>query len=476
MDATYSPFSSSFAELSTLDLAELRQVREGWFIEYKKEGVNAKALAKEVSAFANTYGGWLFIGVAEANKTDPVAEKFDGMPLEECHVIEQRLRQGAASNLSHAPYFSSRTLHGPCDEIGLSEGYGVVAVHVPSSIGAPHVHADGGIYRRVAEGSEPKREHDRYQIQQLFERAEEAEGRVRDWVRAEPEMSKGESESTFVRVLFHPDPNHSGMPSLGLSGAELIECLRSPSDAHLISWMPFDNIFFQPSGVVGRQAKGNRREALTLTIKIYWDLRMELIVPIPRIDQMEEGRLSSCISSYEHFRDAFKRIRGHAEPGYRLADLNYLSTLLISATGLYRYLLRKSGWDSGFCCKAQAINIWRVVPFLDTHFYMNWIEENGPPVPQNSNVTSPAGEALSSFQVFDHTPVDLEVDDKNKRLNVHSQACTDAIRIMSLILVSFGLPDIFYIHDTYDDQGDDNKGWFSEFVDSGNRSIEIYSR
>lgn len=57
----YSPFDKSIRDLEASDLAILKIVHEGWYVEYKSELVKAPALAKALSAFANTYGGWLFL-------------------------------------------------------------------------------------------------------------------------------------------------------------------------------------------------------------------------------------------------------------------------------------------------------------------------------------------------------------------------------------------------------------------------------
>ena len=62
---TYSPFDKPIKDLNPHDLTVLKTVNEGWYVEYKREMVNPMALAKAISAFANTYGGWLFLGIQE---------------------------------------------------------------------------------------------------------------------------------------------------------------------------------------------------------------------------------------------------------------------------------------------------------------------------------------------------------------------------------------------------------------------------
>jgi predicted HTH transcriptional regulator len=78
--AEYSPFQKDFVQLDASDLTALRTVAEGWYVEYKREVPNASSIAKSVSAFANTYGGWLFYGIEEKSRDEPVAGAFPGIP------------------------------------------------------------------------------------------------------------------------------------------------------------------------------------------------------------------------------------------------------------------------------------------------------------------------------------------------------------------------------------------------------------
>ena len=58
----FSPFDNQLESLSAPDLERLRDVAEGWYIEYKSEVSKAPDIAKSISALANTYGGWIFYG------------------------------------------------------------------------------------------------------------------------------------------------------------------------------------------------------------------------------------------------------------------------------------------------------------------------------------------------------------------------------------------------------------------------------
>ena len=111
----YSPFDKAIRDLQPSDLTILRKVHEGWYVEYKSQMVKASALAKSLSAFANTYGGWLFIGVQEQSGDNTVAGEFPGIPEEDVDTALQSLRHSASDHLNPTPFFETTVLRGPCD-------------------------------------------------------------------------------------------------------------------------------------------------------------------------------------------------------------------------------------------------------------------------------------------------------------------------------------------------------------------------
>src|SRR5271166_1900473 len=77
----YSPFSRDVDELQTSDLTVLKTVPEGWYIEYKEMFPDQGSVAKSFSAFANTYGGWLFYGIQESPDGKRLAGAFPGIDV-----------------------------------------------------------------------------------------------------------------------------------------------------------------------------------------------------------------------------------------------------------------------------------------------------------------------------------------------------------------------------------------------------------
>ena len=46
-------------------LNAINEIEESFFFEFKEDGVKPSKLIEEISAFANTYGGYIFLGVAD---------------------------------------------------------------------------------------------------------------------------------------------------------------------------------------------------------------------------------------------------------------------------------------------------------------------------------------------------------------------------------------------------------------------------
>ncbi len=66
----YNPFGKELDKIDGKNMAILRDVAEGWFVDYKGQTITIKDYAKHMSAFANQYGGWLFVGIDTNDEKD----------------------------------------------------------------------------------------------------------------------------------------------------------------------------------------------------------------------------------------------------------------------------------------------------------------------------------------------------------------------------------------------------------------------
>lgn len=257
----YTPFDKDINELLCEDLDVLKQVPEGWYIEYKRDIPDVSAIAKSISAFANTYGGWLFFGIDEESKDNPVAGTFPG--VDDLDLALQRLRNAVAEQMNPSVYFETKVLKGPCSMIGLEENKSIVCVNIPQSFQTPHIHKKGLIYRRVADGSEPRSEADRFVLDQLSRRGDKLREIFKDWYDQDPEFSKEEKNRPYLRLMITPDLWGENSVRFDKSINEINKIFNQ--DTGVVSGLPFDAIYHSPRGFIARQINDNDAFNLGLT-------------------------------------------------------------------------------------------------------------------------------------------------------------------------------------------------------------------
>ena len=426
----YSPFDKGIHDLQPPDLTILKNVHEGWYVEYKRQMVKASALAKSLSAFANTYGGWLFIGVKEQSGDNAVADELPGIPEEDLDGALQSLRHSAADHLNPTPFFETTVLRGPCDEAGLDKGKAVIVVEIPQSHTAPHVHKDGRIYRRVADGSEPKPETDRFVLDQLWRRAEPIREKTREWIERDPEFYQKEEENPYVRLLLCVDPWCQRDPLLGAPLSEIRRILKGGETS--VSSVPFDTIYTTEEGLTARQLKGNDPANYGLTWRLRWNMSCDIVLPLqlhaPDVPDHLIGEFDGYVHA-ERFIDMLNE-QGHTRP--RIADLNFMLQLLFGIVSQYRDLLKLADAAGEFYCKARVLNAWRIVPFVDVETLLDGFKAHGLPMVMDRTITVPTGDGPESFaRIYESTKL-KERDDKTFILW--------AIRMFALVIPAFGVP------------------------------------
>lgn len=382
----YSPFDSDFDAVKAADLVRLTTVSEGWYIEYKREVPNAASVAKSISASSNTYGGWIFYGVAEKSKEESVAGSFPGILNDEADGFLQRIRQSVANHVQPSPFFRSKALFGPCEEIDLPEGRCIIMVHTPWGPDAPYVHRDGRIYRRVGDGSEPKAENDRFIIDQLSGRADGILRGYASWIDSDLETSEAERDSPFVRVFliadFWGDRGIPNRPTL----TKIREIMTA--DTAEIS-VPFKNVYRTAGATICRQTPFNNPEQHSLTWIIHDDFRSEIIIPLSKFRNSLD-KLRFWLNGYDH---SERFIEICAKQGYErptVIDLNLLLSLFIGISHIQYEITNEFGWSDALSARIKISNIWRTIPFYDLSDAIDDYDRHGLPLnmKENLNITS----------------------------------------------------------------------------------------
>lgn len=195
----YSPFDKALEEIQPSNLARVTSISEGWYVEYKSRLLPVRTIAKSLAAFANQYGGWLFLGVEDDSLT-LTARAFPGIEVSQIPLALESLRNASKDVLNPEVFYDTRELVGPIAEVGLAAGYAVIVIHIPQGPEPPYVHNDGRVYRRVADASDPKPETDRAVLDRLWDRGQSSRRRLEKFVTQLPVTSEGEESAPFLHL------------------------------------------------------------------------------------------------------------------------------------------------------------------------------------------------------------------------------------------------------------------------------------
>lgn len=147
----YSPFTDPNGMMLPLEkieyshLSQLKEkgITEGYKIEFKEsfdESLKRKHLCKEITSFANSDGGWLFVGI----KDDGSIVDIDIDPRTDFDVTVTNILKSSTSPI---PMYNFRFLINPNDT-----NKGVLVLYVPSSKNTPFV-TNGTVYVRNGSSS-----------------------------------------------------------------------------------------------------------------------------------------------------------------------------------------------------------------------------------------------------------------------------------------------------------------------------------
>ena len=393
----YRPFADHLDEVAPEDLARLTDVHEGWYVEYKREMIGNRELAKSLSSFANQYGGWLFLGVEE-DAVNNVAASFPGIPDTEVQTAIESIRNAAKDLLQPLPFYNVRVFPGPISAMGLKGGHSIIVVHVPEGPDCPYIHNDGRIYMRVGDSSQPKSVSDRATFDLLTQRRQEARSRLDARVMWSPVTSQGEENQPFIHISILSDP-YEVMGHLYDGGfTEFTEVMSGFG-------FPFNNIYSSHDGFVARQVGdiGANKRVLTWHFSRY--CHSFITIPIPTMP------LDKASAVWREYSVGSRFLSGIVDSDLihcRILDLNVTIDLIGHAMRRHRILAGKAHINGPFFLKARLENIWRTIPFLDHSKYLEHIDDFGYPLVQETEMVVPEGAGLDTFVVAPETPVPPE--------------------------------------------------------------------
>lgn len=438
----FNPFDKHLNEIVVEDLAILRNVSEGWYVEYKKQEVPARNIAKSISAFANHYGGWLFYGVDESSEGTHTAGSFPGIGRNQASSFVDRIRDAARNSVNPSPYYEFKIVYGPCPQISLPNERAIIIVLVPSGPNAPYVHSDGRIYRRIADSSDPKAETDRFILDQLWERGQKSQERLSSFLKGELALSKGEEETSHLELFLLPDPLGTTGQSTSLTFDEFIKHMTNTAIPGFS--VLFDNFYTMADGFIGRQVGSNDPYNLVLTWRHYSNGSSVIDLPFR---YLSVGGISSggWLHGYK-YESAFLGLlssKGH-NAGY-LLDVTQLPLMITAVINQQRHLMELGGLVGPLYAKAAIHNIWRRIPYMDTQAFIRLVSDRNLPVIQFEDEFAPGGTTFDSLVLLPEFQPESEKNESEKEMALRQ--FQDATYILWYVLNALGLPKKVILED-----------------------------
>lgn len=383
----YNPFSAPLHDFPPEELAKLRDVHEGWFVDYKAKPITAAKFAKSLSAFANQFGGWLFVGIQESSDNHPTAESFPGVKSADVDNVLVQVREGVSAHVSPDIYFESRIIAGPVDSIGLPDGFCIVVIKVPEGPNPPIVHSSGCIYRRIADSSAPKAETDRAVLDQMWRKSDSLRTRLADFV-SQP-VADIKVNNAYCYVYLMEDLTLSSVDEQ-LTISDFREAMTSTDQDDAASAL-LDNIYSTQDGFIARYGARSHDPLIELPSLRWWrNGNVRLTIPINLIN----------VSSYSHTTNpllkSFKKEMGSRSGDYhRVVDLDQWLAFLFALTYRFMRLRQRNCSTAQVSGKVALHNVRRVTPFISMETYLAMVRENGIPVCQDATTTYPASHATA---------------------------------------------------------------------------------
>jgi|GEM_PF-2783201 len=441
--SNYNPFAKPFDKIGARDLALLKNVEEGWYIEYKSIAKSAKDIAKSISSFANTYGGFVIYGVEENNDNPKLPGGFLGVDLSEIYDWEELIKNAVKDHINPNPFFKTRIIKGPNKDIGLSEDKAIIVVQIPESYDTPHIHRTRGkVYIRVNDSSEPKPLKERHLLDDLYSRNKIGKKIVRYKSKFIYDFDQ-EDKAFCIQINFFVDPY--GVKKIQHSFnieyyQELIKEIIPKKMGNLgLPYITFDNVHSYPNlGLCSRHIHKNEPINYTFAFLLNLDLSANFFIPLNIYQFGNQAHQDSFFSlNFKHKRNFYQLIKEQKVNSANIINFHQALLILLSSFYHYFYILDELSYKDVIYYNVKIRNANNIVLYVDSQEYLDYLESNKIPfikkklieVPDKS-ITMRPGKGLLKTE-----SVSICKGDESKNLIKFT------VLIFRLLLDSLGIPE-----------------------------------
>lgn len=387
----YSPFSKKLNDLDGNDLEILIDIPEGWYIEYKKEPCTPKDYAKEVSAFANAYGGWLFIGLEEdPNTGKPLGGP--GLDQNSARKLADSARDAITQNTSSAPFVEIKIVQGPINSLSISAQQCILVIKVPQSENTPHIHCSGRIYvRQVDKASshkaEPEEIKSRGELDSLYKRSQKLHDKTLSILKMGfDEKWISEFHQPWFHLAFTPDPSFHEKPELLLFDDFKSIILNKEDNPNFIE---LPDIYCSALGyVASNNSQQQFPDSSAATLEYDFCLG-SIFITIPLSCGIVSLENQFFLNDNDIGEEMFYFLRQKGFGESQIFDLSYLFSAMAGFYEKIYDILSSVQIGKNYIYQLQMTNLFRRIPYFKSSSYLEWCKKNTIPILRRNQFSVP---------------------------------------------------------------------------------------
>lgn len=380
----YNPFEKRIDELTFDDIKKLkdREIKEGFFIEYKGGFTIPRKISHSVASLSNTHGGWYFVGIDSDHTNIPTG--FPGFSLTEINKPLEHIRNIIKDHIDPFPKYYTKLIE-------LENNKAILILEIPESDETPHITKDGRIYRRNAEGSDPVIETNRYVLDKLYEKSKNFEKNILRFCCRDIIVSEAEKNG-WLEIYLMPYPlNRLNIRKFYEKDflKELKKKFNSktkievPDLFDMTIGIEFNNICASVGSIVFRHIAEGGLSVMTLTFELMKNGNAKIIIPLPLINK--DANLDKPVWNVLK-----SKLEKENPDLFQIIDGFKVLTVFIALMQKYFDILKSVGWQDDLLIAYKFDQIWRNILYLESKTMEEHISKYGIPVCQRESVWIPS--------------------------------------------------------------------------------------
>lgn len=361
----------SLYDIEYEDLAQLLDFDEGYAVEYKSSFQEVKRkIANIACSFANSSGGWLFVGVDnEGNACDICKERSD---------FSQALGEIVRTRVSPLPHFDCKFVKNE-----KTKDAGVLVVRIDEGYEPPYI-SSGTVYVRTGSSTEPVKANDAAILRSLEEKRRREEGRRQDFYKRDiyfPAFQRliGGKERVYPLLnvyLYRPVAEKRWF------NGEHLDQAREKLREILGSKPGWEDCIMQetPRSFVIHQGRMNCLDSVHNIIELYINGSIKAHIPMCLLQQNEKKEALEKLNAVQMItnHDQFLAIDGKRAVNISLSCAEIVDALLEMHPLCGDAADYLAGFELESCDGA--------IVFSDNEYYYNYVRLNGMPYFSGSNI------------------------------------------------------------------------------------------